>query len=457
MPSCTWRSCRVRPDDLASVARERGAGQDQARPRPARGDATWSSRSMPEHAPRAGSRPSRRRPSKEVIRTLERRVNQLGVAEAVDHRIRQYGRPGPRAAPGREGRRPGEAAAHRRGPALAAHRGGVGADARGAPPELQGARAARLSRSGGPGHRGGERAFYLVRREAMMTGRDLKTARAGVGEHGEPNVAVHPESAPAAARSSEETGRNIGRRLAIVLDERVTSAPVDRAAGGRGGTDPRAASRPRRRTSWPRSCARARSRAKMRYLQELTVGASLGGDSIRAGTIASAAAMLFITVFMLAYYRLSGLNAVVALAANLIILLGGHGLVPGHPDPARHRRASSSPWAWAWTRTCSCSSASARSCATGRPCAPAVRNGFDRVWITILDTHATALIAAAVPLPVRHGAHQGLRGHAGDGPGRQRLRVLFRQQAPLRVGPGKRRRPRSASESPIPPAAPRWG
>ena len=71
--------------------------------------------------------------------------------------------------------------------------------------------------------------------------------------------------------------------------------------------------------------------ATLKYLQELTVGASLGRDSIRSGVLASAAGMAFITIFMLVYYRLSGVNAVVALTANLLILLRRHGLLPAPP------------------------------------------------------------------------------------------------------------------------------
>jgi len=72
---------------------------------------------------------------------------------------------------------------------------------------------------------GGWNAFYLVRRQPVATGRDLRTARAGLGDHGEPNVlfTLKPQGA---ARFKQETGRSIGRQLAIVLDERVISAPI---------------------------------------------------------------------------------------------------------------------------------------------------------------------------------------------------------------------------------------
>ena len=62
--------------------------------------------------------------------------------------------------------------------------------------------------------------------------------------------------------------------------------------------------------------------ASLTYLEERTVGPSLGADSIRAGVIAAIGGLLFVMLFMLAYYKLSGFNALVSIAVNLIILLG---------------------------------------------------------------------------------------------------------------------------------------
>jgi preprotein translocase subunit SecD len=132
----------------------------------------------------------------------------------------------------------------------------------------------------------------------------------------------------------------------------------------------------------------------MRYVQELTVGASLGRDSIRAGLIASAAALLFVTVFMLVYYRLSGLNAVVALAANLLILLaamayaGATLTLPGIAGIILTMGVGVDTNVLVFERI-------REELRHGKTVRAAVLAGFDRVWITILDTHATVLIAAA--------------------------------------------------------------
>jgi preprotein translocase subunit SecD len=246
--------------------------------------------------------------------------------------------------------------------------------------------------------------YYLVRREAVVTGRDLKTARVDVGEQNDPGIAftLKPQGAASFQRA---TARNVGRRLAIVLDGQVTSAPViEQQIGAEG----------RIRGHFTLAEADALAKvlragalpAEMRYLQERTVGASLGEDSIRAGTLASAAAMASITAFMLCYYRLSGLNAVLALLANLLILLGALAwseaalTLPGIAGIVLTLGVGVDTNVLVFERI-------REELRNGKTVRAAVRNGFDRVWITILDTHATALIAAAVLYQFGTGAIRG--------------------------------------------------
>jgi preprotein translocase subunit SecD len=328
---------------------------------------------------------------RDVIRALERRVNQLGVADAV---VTEYGMAGDQVLvqlPGvndiAEAKRMiisvaqlslqfVEDSAPTREMLRQRHEGSL-------PPALQ-----VLDGQG----TSSETVSYLLRPERVVTGRDLKTARAGVGERGEPNVQF-TLSAPAAARFGEETGRNVGRRLAIVLDDRVISAPViEQRVGAEGQIRGRfTAAEADELAKVLRAGALP---AKMRYVQELTVGASLGRDSIRAGIIACAAAMLFVTAFMLVYYRLSGLNAVTALAANLLILLaamvyaGATLTLPGIAGIILTMGVGVDTNVLVFERI-------REELRSGKTVRAAVQNGFDRVWITILDTHATVLIAAA--------------------------------------------------------------
>jgi len=171
----------------------------------------------------------------------------------------------------------------------------------------------------GPGDTPGEPVYYLLRKEALITGRDLKSARVGVDENNRPQINF-ALNATATDKFSRETARNINRQLAIVLDGTVYSAPVIQSKLG---ADNRITGRftTQEADELSKILKAGALPASLRYLQELTVGASLGRDSIRDGVRASIAAMAFITIFMLVYYRLSGLNAIVALAANLLIVL----------------------------------------------------------------------------------------------------------------------------------------
>jgi preprotein translocase subunit SecD len=345
---------------------------------------------MPEGALAAGKPRVAPETLKEVMRVLERRVNQFGVADSV---ITEYGKAGDQILvelPGVtdvdkvnlirvaqlslqivEGTTP------TRERLLQSSQGSV-------PPTLQ-----ILE---GQGDAPGENVFYLVRRQAIITGRDLRTARAGIGDHGQPNVefTLNPQGA---ARFQEETGRSVGRRLAIVLDERVISAPaIEQAVGARGQIRGRFTAE--EADDLAKVLRAGALPANMRYLHEFTIGPSLGRDSIRAGITAAAASMLFITVFMLAYYRLSGLNAMVALAANLLVLLaamacaGAALTLPGIAGIILTVGVGVDTNVLVFERI-------REELRAGKTVRAAVQRGFERVWITILDTHATALIAAA--------------------------------------------------------------
>jgi preprotein translocase subunit SecD len=244
----------------------------------------------------------------------------------------------------------------------------------------------------GSGPTAGQPVFYLVRREAIISGRDLKNTRVSVNENNEPAVSF--SLTPIGAdRFRRETARNVGRRLAIVLDGTVTNAPTIREqisgegqiSGGFTTQEADELSKQLRAGALP---------ATLRPLQELSVGASLGRDSIRSGVMASAAAMAFITVFMLVYYRFSGVNAVVALTANLLILLGAMAYsgatltLPGIAGVILTVGVGVDTNVLVFERI-------REELRAGKTVKAAVKNGFERVWITILDTHATALIAAA--------------------------------------------------------------
>jgi preprotein translocase subunit SecD len=244
----------------------------------------------------------------------------------------------------------------------------------------------------GPSETPGQPTYYLLRREVMITGRDLKSARVGVDENNRPQINF-ALNALATDKFARETGRNIGRQLAIVLDGTVYSAPVIQSKLG---SDNRITGRftTQEADELSKILKAGALPASLKYLQQLTVGASLGRDSIRDGVRASIAAMAFITIFMLVYYRLAGLNAIVALAGNMLIVLAAMAYtnatltLPGIAGIILTVGVGVDTNVLVFERI-------REELRNGKTVRAAVQNGFDRVWVTILDTHATALIAAA--------------------------------------------------------------
>jgi preprotein translocase subunit SecD len=328
----------------------------------------------------------------EVIRTIERRVNALGVAEPL---IAAQGSRGdqilvqlPGVADADQAKRMIKTTAQlslKLVETTAATRETLLAGTGGREPE-------NMEVVSGPGDTPGEPVYYLLRREALITGRDLKNARVGVDENNRPQINFSL-NATAADKFARETGRNINRQLAIVLDGTVYSAPVIQAKLG---ADNRITGRftTQEADELSKILKAGALPASLRYLQELTVGASLGRDSIRDGVRASLAAMAFITIFMLFYYRLSGVNAIIALAANLLIVLAilahleANLTLPGIAGMILTVGVGVDTNVLVFERI-------REELRNGKTVRAAIQNGFDRVWITILDTHATALIAAA--------------------------------------------------------------
>ncbi len=162
--------------------------------------------------------------------------------------------------------------------------------------------------------------YYLLQEIPAVTGRDLKTARLSTDQMGLPAVSftLNPEGGRIFERL---TGENIGRQLAIVLDDRIHAAPViESRISGPGiisniGTIQEAEDL----ALVLRSGALP---ASIRYLEERSVGPSLGRESIERGVTAALIGMALVVVFMLIYYKGAGINAVIALALNLIIVLG---------------------------------------------------------------------------------------------------------------------------------------
>ncbi|MFA6003587.1 MAG: protein translocase subunit SecD [Elusimicrobiota bacterium] len=167
---------------------------------------------------------------------------------------------------------------------------------------------------------GKESSLYLVKKEAALTGAMLETARVETGgDYGMPVVAFKfkPE---AATIFSNLTGANVGKHMAIVLDDIVYSAPVikSRISGGSGIIEGQFTHDVARNLA---IVLRAGALpAPVNLIEERTVGPTLGEDSIRSGLTASLIGLALVVMFMLVYYRLSGAVACMALLLNLLYL-----------------------------------------------------------------------------------------------------------------------------------------
>ncbi len=234
--------------------------------------------------------------------------------------------------------------------------------------------------------------FYLVRRLAAVTGNDLRTARGTVDGFAQPAVSFTLNS-NGAAKFASITGANIGRQLAIILDNRVQSAPVIEgqiaAEGQITGTFTQ-----REVADLSMVLRSGALPASLTPQEERSVGPSLGQDSIDAGMRASAAGLILVALFMVIYYKRAGVNAVITITLNLMILLGFMaylGAVMTLPGIAGFiltigMGVDSNVLIFERIR---------EELATGKGSRQAVAAGFDRVFVTILDTHIASLIAAA--------------------------------------------------------------
>ena len=237
-------------------------------------------------------------------------------------------------------------------------------------------------------------AVYIISRSSAVAGHDLREAR--VERSSSTNL---PEvsfflTAEGGRRFSAFTSAHVGDYLAVVLDNKVMEVAVIKSEIGDNGviegqfTDEQAKDLALILNSGALP-------AGIRYLQELTVGASLGTDSIRAGVEAAVIGMLAVLIFMLVYYRGAGINADLALILNLIILLGFMGYfgatltLPGIAGVILTVGMGVDSNVLIFERI-------REELRNGKTPPSAVEQGFGHAWITIVDTHVTTIVSAAI-------------------------------------------------------------
>src|SRR5437899_5516281 len=239
---------------------------------------------------------------------------------------------------------------------------------------------------------GGE-AWYLISRASAVTGRDLRTAEPSTDENGQPAVRFILTS-EGGRKFYSFTSTHVGDNLAVVLDNKVQEVAVIKdAIRDTGVINGRFTQQETQDLSMTlRSGALP---AGIKYLEERTVGPSLGADSIRSGVRAAIYGMLAVLIFMLVYYRWAGVNADVALILNLIILLGFLGYfgavltLPGIAGVILTVGMGVDSNVLIFERI-------REELRNGKTPPSAVEQGFSHAWITIVDTHVTTIVSAAI-------------------------------------------------------------
>jgi len=344
----------------------------------------------------------------QALETIERRVNELGVAEPI---VARYGARDqilvqlPGVSDVRRAKEIIRSTAQLQlrlvdqGPfpskeaALQAFNNALPADSELIPGKQEGSGAAGTAGS----------AYYVVKKVSAVAGNDLRNAQQSLDEFNRP--AVHfTLKQDAAVRFGSFTEANIGRPMAIILDGRVMSvATIQGRITDSGQITGITREEMLDQVITLKSGALP---ASMDYLEERTVGPSLGQDSIRAGVTASLAGLALVVVFMIFYYKLTGLNAIVSIVVNLLILLGLMAAIPV---------TMTLPGVAGFILTIGMGVDSnvliferiKEELATARGARAAVNAGFDRVWWTIVDTHVSSLIAALLLLQFGTGPIRG--------------------------------------------------
>lgn len=238
-----------------------------------------------------------------------------------------------------------------------------------------------------------QQTYYILDRAPVVTGQDLRGASPSPSNNFPGQYQVNFQlSTAAAARFGPFTESNVGRRMAIVLDHKVYTAPeIKGRIEDRGMIEGNFTEESAQDLALVLRAGALP--ASIKYLEERTVGPSLGADSIREGVRASIGSLIVVMIFLVFYYRLSGVNAVVALILNLVILVafmayaGAVLTLPGIAGVILTIGMGVDSNVLVFERI-------REELRNGKANASAVATGFDRAFLTIIDTHVTTVVSA---------------------------------------------------------------
>jgi preprotein translocase subunit SecD len=235
--------------------------------------------------------------------------------------------------------------------------------------------------------------YYVLKRASVVSGSDFRDAQPQRNQNTGGSETNFTLTTAAGEHFYDYTSANIGKFMAVVLENQVRSVASIRGAihdsgviEGLSEQEAKSLSQLLRTGSLP---------ASITYLETRTVGASLGASSIRQGVMASIAGMAAVMIFMLIYYKGAGINADLALLLNLVILLGFmgffHGVLtlPGIAGVILTIGMGVDSNVLIFERI-------REELRAGKTAAAAVQQGFAHAWITIVDTHVTTIVSAGI-------------------------------------------------------------
>ncbi len=237
-------------------------------------------------------------------------------------------------------------------------------------------------------------AVYILDRTSIVAGNDFRSADPSTNQNTGQRIVIFTLTNEAGDKFWDYTSANVGKSMAVVLGSRVREVAVIKSAirdrGEIEGTfsedEVSTLSKLLRTGALP---------ASLTYLENRTVGASLGADSIKEGVTAAVVGVLVVMVFMLIYYRGSGINADLALVLNLLILLGFMGYstatltLPGIAGVILTIGMGVDSNVLIFERI-------REEIRAGKAASAAVDQGFAHAWVTIVDTHVTTIVSAAI-------------------------------------------------------------
>jgi len=234
---------------------------------------------------------------------------------------------------------------------------------------------------------------YIVHRISIVSGQDFRSADQGTDQNGRRNVRFTLTN-EAGDKFYDYTSKNVGQSMAVVMGGRVKEVATIQSAirdsgeitGSFTPDEVEVLSKMLRTGALP---------ASLKPLENRTVGASLGADSIHKGITAAIVGVLVVMAFMLFYYRGSGINADLALFLNLVILLGFMGVsgatltLPGIAGVILTIGMGVDSNVLIFERI-------REEMRAGKAPSAAVDQGFAHAWVTIVDTHVTTIVSAAI-------------------------------------------------------------